>query len=858
MAGARGALHVYLGSAPGAGKSCALLDEGHRLLANGVDVVIGVVDGRGRARTLARAEGLPGLAEPHPVGGPDVPEIEPERAGAERPGLDLDAILARRPQTVLVDDLAHRNAEGARHASRWQDVEALRDAGIDVVATVDVRELAACADAVEGVLGVRPPESVPEAVLRGADRIELVDAAPETLRARLSRGELCPDGVADARTEVLFRPATLARLRELALSWLAGHVGERAREPAASAGAVEERVLVVLTGGSEDEPLIRRAARLAARGPGDLLGVHVRLLDGSTVGRPVSLDGQRLLLTGLGGTLTEISAADAAGALVDFAAAEHVTQIVLARGRRGSLRSFTHGLLVRDVIRGVRNVDVHVVAVGGAPPRLPAVPPRRGPIEVSAPRRRAAWLLGTLGVAALAAALSPLHDSLGFSGALLFLLLAVTTVARLGGLRPAAAATVVGTLSADFFLTAPHYSLFISDPVEVLSVAVFFAVAGIISVLIDRLAGRGLEVARARAEAEALARLAGDSVVAGPHSLGDLAVQLRRTFDMDCVAVLAPADSGWSALASSGSPVPARPEDARYSAALDQEAVLVLGGRPLSADDTVLLGPFVSQMRLAQERYRLQGQARRAAELAEVDALRTALLDAVSHDLRTPLAGIKAAVSGLLAPDATWSARSARRFHVTIDRETDRLTALISNLLDISRLRAGTLPLVMRDTDVEKVLCRATDTLVEGGAPVDLDLPDDLPPVHADAGLLERALANVMANAQAVSPPGALVTVQAAAVGDRVEIRVVDAGPGVPEARRELVFQPFQRLGDSAGGGSSQGLGLGLAIARGFTEAMGGRLTVQDAPGAGAAFVFDLARAEHGDHRDRGDHRDHG
>lgn len=607
-----------------------------------------------------------------------------------------------------------------------------------------------------------------------------------------------------------------------------------------------ERILVVLTGGAADGFLLRRAARLAAQGAADLLGAHVRVLDGASRERPADLDPQRALLADLNGTFTEITTAvDAPSALIGFAAAEHVTQIVLAGGPVRGPRSYLRARFVRAVLTRSGDVDVHVVAVPGeSARRLPAVPPRRGPIAVSAGRSRSAWLLGTLGVVGLAAALAPLHGSLGLPGGLLCLLLVVASVARLGGLRPAVGATAVGTASADFFLTSPRYSLVITDPAELLAVLVFLAVAGILSTLIDRLARRGMQVARARAEAEALARLAGDSVVAGPHTLEDLVLQLRRTFDVDCVAVLQPSGSGWSATARAGGPVPEGPESACYSAALDQGAVLVLAGRSLSTDDTALLGPFVSQMRLAQERNRLQREATRAQELAEVDALRTALLDAVSHDLRTPLAGIKAAVSSLLAPDAQWNEQSVRRFHGTIDRETDRLTGLVSNLLDLSRLRAGTLPLTLRETDLENVAYRAVDSLSDSGAPVDLDLPDDLPRVRADAGLLERALANVLANARAVTPPGALVTVRAEPVGtERLELLVIDAGPGLSRERREAVFRPFQRF-DDANADGTRGLGLGLAIAKGFTEAMGGRLTVRDAPdgGGGAAFVFDLER----------------
>jgi len=359
---------------------------------------------------------------------------------------------------------------------------------------------------------------------------------------------------------------------------------------------------------------------------------------------------------------------------------------------------------------------------------------------------------------------------------------------------------------------------------------------------VDRLARRGLQVARARGEAEALARLAGDSVVAAARTLPDLVADLRRTFDLDAAAILVPDGRQWRPLAEAGGPAPAAPEDAEFSADLDQGAVLTLSGRSLSGDDTRLLGPFVTQLRLAEERARLQREAAAAAEAAEAYMVHTALLEAVSHDLRGPLAAIKAAAGSLLAPDITWSRAKARRFYRISDTEADRLTSLVSNLLDMSRLRAGVLPVMPRKTDVEDVLYAAVNSLSSAGSAVAIDLPARPPDIRADPGLLERAVANVMANAQAASPPGLAVRVQAGTVGNRVEIRVIGQGPGVPADQRQLIFRPFgsvQHRDERAGG-----LGLGPAIAKGLIEAMDGDLTVEDTPGGGATFVFSLPRAD--------------
>lgn len=563
----------------------------------------------------------------------------------------------------------------------------------------------------------------------------------------------------------------------------------------------------------------------------------MRTPDGTVQADTTALEGRRVLLAELGGTYAEITSADVPAALINFAVAENATQLLLASSKHSRLHQVTHGSVTREIIRRAGPIDVHVISTDFPPSTaVPRSLTRRKAAPIPVRRRQLGWLLGTVGVVLLAFALAPLRSGLGVPGALLCLLLAVVAVAFTGGLRPAAVATVIAVLSADFFFLPPIYSLDIAQPVNIVAAVVFFAVAGLTSQLVDRLARRGFQVARARAEAEALARLAGSSVVADPQTLPGLVTELRRTFDLDGAAILVPDGHSWQPVAEAGEPPPARPEDAGFAAELDQGAMLVVSGRSLSGADLWLLGPFVTQMRLAQERVRLRGEASAAAVLAEADSVRTALLEAVSHDLRAPLSGIKAAVTSLLS-DARWTPDAEEAFFRTIDSQADRLTALVSNLLDMSRLRAGELPLSPRETYVEQVLVDAVNSLASAGNAVAIDLPEPPPTVWADPGLLERAVANVMANAQAAAPPGRAVRVHAGAVGDHVEVRVIDQGRGVPVSQREEIFQPFQRRGDGIGG-----LGLGLAIARGFTRAMEGDLTVEDTAGGGATFVFSLRR----------------
>jgi two-component system, OmpR family, sensor histidine kinase KdpD len=371
---------------------------------------------------------------------------------------------------------------------------------------------------------------------------------------------------------------------------------------------------------------------------------------------------------------------------------------------------------------------------------------------------------------------------------------------------------------------------------------VFISVAAVVSALVDRLTRRGLQVARAVAEAEALARLAGGAVLSNAEPLPDIVAELRRTFVLDAVAVLAPVGNGWQPVASAGGPIPATPESASFAAELSEGTVLVLSGAMASAEDHQLLTVFVTQLRLAQEHAALEARAASATELQEANTLRTALLAAVSHDLRTPLASIKAAATSLLSDDVTFDRDEELGFAKTIDTEADRLTNLVTNLLDMSRVQTGALNVAARPVAVDDVVYRTIGMLAAGSARVIVDIDEPELKIEVDPGLFERVLANIIENALAWSPDGTVVRVEAGPAGDRVAIRVIDQGPGIPPDQREAVFQPFQRLGD-ARGERRDGVGLGLAVARGFMDTMGGDIEIEDTPGGGATVVCNLPRA---------------
>ncbi len=410
-------------------------------------------------------------------------------------------------------------------------------------------------------------------------------------------------------------------------------------------------------------------------------------------------------------------------------------------------------------------------------------------------------------------------------------------MAALGGFVPAFVCAITGFLLANWYFTPPYYELTISEGENLVALVIFLVVGGVVSLLVATASIRTAEAARARAEAETLAALSG-TLLASDDPLPQLVGQLRLAFGADGVAVFAraPDDVSWQVLAAAGDSVPQDPGGADLAVPLHGTDVLALRGDSLGDQDREVLRAFAGQVVLAVQQRELRADAQRAAGLAEANELRTALLAAVSHDLRTPLSSIKASVSSLLQRDVDFTPSATRELLETIDDGADRLNHLIGNLLDMSRLQTGALQLVMRDVGLEEVLPVAIAGLTDADR-VMVDVAETLPRVRADAALLERAIANVVENAIAWSPADAAVRVEAVASPGRVDLHVADRGPGIPLSQREDIFRPFQRLGDRSNG---SGVGLGLAVARGFVEAMGGEIVVDDTPGGGVTMVISL------------------
>ncbi|MER5326740.1 sensor histidine kinase, partial [Streptosporangium roseum] len=606
----RGRLRVYLGAAPGVGKTFAMLGEGHRRLARGRDVVVGLVETHGRPRTAELIDGM---------------EVVPRRTVVHRETafteLDVDAVIARAPRIALIDELAHTNVPGSRNAKRWQDVEEILDAGIDVVSTVNIQHLESLNDVVRQITGVPQRETVPDEVVRRADQVELVDMSPEALRRRMAHGNIYAPEKVDAALSNYFRVGNLTALRELALLWVAGKVDEqldryRAEHGIEGTWEARERVVVALTGGPEGDTLIRRAARIAARTKGaDLLAVHVTRADGLAGGDPVDLARRRALAESLGGTYHQVVGDDIPRALLDFARGVNATQLVLGASRRGRFAQIlSRGVgVTTTALSG--SIDVHMITHDEARKgRRP--PPSRAALTRT--RRLAGWAVAVAGLPALAGVLIPFRETLTLPSEILFFLLMVVGVALIGGMWPAVTAAVGGSLLLNYFFTPPVHTLTISDPENLFALVVFVLVAVAVSGIVDVAARRTREAARASADAEVLSTLAGH-VLRGESALPSLLARLRETFALTSVTLLervgepAPDDQSepgaWRIVATAGATPCTCPGVADADVVIDEQLVLAVRGRLLEASDRRVLEAFAAEAAVALRQERLRREA---------------------------------------------------------------------------------------------------------------------------------------------------------------------------------------------------------------------------------------------------------
>lgn len=864
----RGRLKVFLGMSPGVGKTYEMLRAARRRKAEGDDVVVGVVETHGRKETMSLLRGLEVMAR-SPIAYRDRTLLE----------FDLDGAVARRPGLLLVDEYAHSNAPGSRHPKRWQDVEEILDAGIDVWTTLNVQHLESLSDVVLRITGVRQRESVPDSALSRADDIELVDITPEELRKRLAEGKVYVPETARLASDNFFKVENLTALRELALRRAAQTVDDqlvaRLREQGVPGPwAAGERILVLIAGDAMAAPLVRAGRRLS-----DMMMdapwtvTHVDRPSGARhgVGSAGKLSDALKLAEQLGGRTVVLSGDDVVRAVMDHAHQNNVTQIVLAKGRDSRLSEWLGRSLAAELLRQARGVAIHVITDGVDLEEKTLREPRL--------RLTGGWRGYAVGAACVVAAtgLALLLDrtfervDLG-----VIYLSAVLAAGVLYGLKPALAAATVAFLTYNFLFLQPKYSFAIGSPTDVLTLIVFWAVAlttgflagrvreqaktaqrraSAVSALLaasQRLTGVGDRTTAARILAEQTAAAAGAGAVVLLPVNDELTLvagaPTKTPLDAEAMAAARWAwEKGEPAGHGTGTLPQARWTFRPLQGVRDRAGVAGIEAAALSpgSDEEKLALALLDQGAVAVERADLAGQAVETETLRRTDRFRGALMNSVSHDLRTPLSTVLGASTTLIDLGDKLKPEVRADLLLSIREEAERLSRYVGDLLDMTRLEGGGLNIRADWVDVRDVLNAAGKRVARrlGARKMTRDFPAQLSLVMVDQGLLEQALVNILENAIAYSPDGS--TVELAAYEDRgaVVISIEDEGKGIPTAELERVFDKFRRMEEPSD--RTKGAGLGLAIAKGFVEAMNGRIAAASPimDGKGTRILISLPKA---------------
>lgn len=858
----RGRLKIFLGAAPGVGKTYEMLRQSQKRRQEGVDVVIGIIETHGRKETESLVEGLE-----------VIPRQSIEYRGRTLYEMDLDGILARRPKLVLVDELAHSNAPGSRHAKRYLDIEELLAAGIDVYTTINIQHIESLNDVVAQITRIRVRETVPDLVIDRADEIEVIDLTPEDLIERLNEGKVYVRDQAQRALRHYFSPGNLTALRELALRRTAERVDDQMlsymQEHAISGPwAAGERVLVCLSELPNTPGLIRYGKRLADRLKCKWTAVYVegpRFARLNEAQRDRIADAMRLAEK-LGANVAVVPGGPIADMLVQYSKSNNITQIVIGKSGRSRWFEILHGSVVHDLVRKAGNISIHVMA-GGA-----IEEPVEEQIATQAEEGTGAgnpyWyaalsVVGAVGIGELVSYFVQLPNiSLIFLTAVLFSAVA-------WGLWPSLLSALLSVLAYNFFFLPPLYSFTIADPANVLALIIFFVVAIITSNLAARTREQALTAsARANTTAELYAF---SRKLAGTATLDDVlwATAYQVAFMLKVrVVTLLPDESGrlevragyppedeideadlaaarwtWDHNHAAGRGADTLPGGKRLFLPLrtGRGAVGVIGidrdreGAVLSPEERRLLDALADQAAIAVERTRLAEDIDEARLLAETERLRSALLTSISHDLRTPLASIIGAITSLRTYGDSYDADARSELMATVQDEAERLNRFVGNLLDMTRLESGALEPKREYLDLGEVVGTALDRVAKilHRHRVKLDISQDLPMLSLDAVLMEQVLVNLLDNAAKYAPPGSLIQLNVYRDDQDIQLDVIDEGPGIPENALERIFDKFYRV--RATDRQRAGTGLGLAICRGFVEALGGRIIAHNrTDGSGA------------------------
>jgi len=849
----RGRLKVFLGAAPGVGKTFEMLVQGRRRRLGGADVVVGLIETHGRAETQAQIADLPVL-----------PRARLEYRGQHLDEFDLDAALARHPQILLLDELAHTNAPGSRHPKRWQDVEELRTAGIEVWTTVNVQHLESLSEAVARITGVRVTETVPDRVLAEADAVELIDIPPAELLERMRQGRIYRPDQAERALRGFFREGNLAALREMALRRTAERVdadvtGYMRSHSIAGPWPAGDRVMALVGADAAAETVVREARRIADALRAPLLVLHVERPNAAETGDPAPA---MRLAERLGAEVETVVARHLPEAIIAQARASNASHLVIGRGRPSWWRRFTGRTLSATLLRRASDFTLHLVPE-------PAGTPARGPAHRE--RTLPTWL-GWAAVPALvglATVIGHLTDGTVPEGALgmIYLLAIVAAAVGFGPLHGLAAAAL-SFLCWNFLFLSPRYTLAITGAQDVVGVVVFALVA---LLLTGTASGLGRSVRTARARLLGLRRLVEFSRKLGaPGGAGDLmeAVAQEAGRVAGCPACVlmplppAPGDTGPEPVLRAAVPLDAEPDAASMAAARWAMAKGVPAGRetdtlpaarwqfrpmrtargvvglvglrlpeggaaPLGVETDRTLSALLDQAAVALERTQLMEEGARDAARAETEQLRTALLTSLGHDLRTPLTSIRGAIETLRRSGPALSEATRQDLLTAAEEETERLGRYIANILDIVRIENGQIAPRREPVDLaEAIEVAATQAgQAAGGRAIRREVAPDLPQPRLDPALLDQILRNLLDNALKFSGPSGQVTVRARREDYEVAIAVEDDGPGIPAASLPRIFDPFFRA--SRTDRVAAGTGLGLAICRGLTHAMGGRILAE-------------------------------
>jgi two-component system sensor histidine kinase KdpD len=864
-----GKLRIFVGAAPGVGKTYAMLETAHARVKDGYDLVVGVVETHGRSETEALLRGLE-----------VVPRRRFEHAGRGLDEMDIDAIVARHPQIVLVDELAHTNALGSRHPKRYLDVEELLQAGIDVYTTVNIQHIESLNDVVAQITHVRVRETIPDAIFDRADAVELVDLTPDDLIQRLKEGKVYVPKQAERALEHFFSPTNLTALRELAMRRTAERVDEQLLTQM-QAGAIPgpwpagERVLVCVSEDQRAAGLVRYAKRLADRlhAPWTALAIETpRSVQLGEAERDRIADTLRLAQA-LGGEPVTIPGGNRriADDIVAYAQTNNITHIVVGKSQRTRWFEILHGSVVHDLVRAAGNISVHVIAgeAAGEVQSRPTVPRRKEPFE---PR---GYVLAAVIVAIAAVVAFLIWPWIGTANTDLVFLTAIVAIAVRFGLWPSLFASVLSALSYNFLFTVPYYTFTISDPRQVVAVVFFTIVAIVVSNVAARARVQAVvATGRARTTESLYAfsrKLAGvgtiDDVLWAsayqtalmlrirvvmllPDPAGGL--QVRAGYPPEDIigeGDLAAAKWAWEndRPAGRGSDTLPGAKWLFLPMRTGRAAIGVVGidsdkpGPLLTPDERRLLDALIDQSALAIERVNLVEDMELVRRSAETERLRSALLTSISHDLKTPLAAVIGAASTLRGLSPKLSDAERADLLATIIDESERLNRFIANLLDMTKLESGAVVPKASRQDLRDVVGSAVRRAekVAAGHRVEIGLPDDLPMVSVDPVLIEQVLFNLLDNAAKYSPPDSVIRINGWRDGNSVALSVSDEGEGIPAGELERIFDKFYRVQKTDR--VRAGTGLGLAISRGFIEAMHGTIAATNrSDRAGSVFTIRL------------------